>query len=563
MTFAACNSNSDEPGGGQTTEEDVTLTFCTQAQNTMRGIAMAVTGEWKAPTEPVAASTTLKNDDNITITTIAAAYGNCNNNIIHGLRFPGYIYVRSGEVPSVGTPQGTGYEQSNDKEKSTPVQVVAKKDLTLTIYYRRQLDKDGDKAIVPTTYTSNWKEDLLMCDQSAPTTVMDGLFYYDHPHNASESYCVKTYRLTSGHTYTLYCSHATIRIYGLTYDVLTGAQTMIPQYTQVGVFGYYTGSSNYDNATATADFMYNQLMTVEENISGTSALTYSPWRLWPNDGGKLSFWAYYPYSATIHVANSAGDKGIGISTTAIKDGTGMGSIYFEVQPTAAEQVDLMVSELVANRTKPALTAGQPAPVLFTFHHALAQVRLYIKLNFTDAAWTYVDKNADSTPDQDADGYNLLAGATTTVSFENIYTEGTLTLSPSTGTTSTATWANAWTPTAGTLGQVSIENYDHTNIHFNANRELSTTASTVAPADRLLMIPQSITNAQAARIVTTVTQGSKTARMTINLQDMNITWRPGYIYSYAFTVALTPGQDVVAGPSVITATVDQDKDAEQW
>lgn len=324
----------------------------------------------------------------------------------------------------------------------------------------------------------------------------------------------------------------------------------------VGIFGYYTGSSDYDNSTATANFMYNQKATVEAGTPVSQrSLTYSPLRLWPNDSGKLSFWAYYPYSATSETANSAGDNGIGISTDSIGEGMGMGSIFFQVQEQSSEQVDLLVSELEADKTKPSVVDGTPEPVQFRFHHALAQVRLYIKLNFTSNEWEYKDDTLD------ADGYKILKDAETTVQFANVYTEGTMTPFPGYTTTST-TEAPLWT-TSGTLGTVLINNYDHSGVHINAKGELATASSSVARADRLLMIPQGITDRQAAHIITTVTQAGKTAKLTINLQGMEMQWRAGYIYSYAFTVTLAPGEDVVAGPSLITTVIDESQYTEQW
>ncbi len=329
-----------------------------------------------------------------------------------------------------------------------------------------------------------------------------------------------------------------------------------------GIFGYYTGSNNYDNSTATANFMYNQKAAVEAGTSDSRrSLTYSPLRLWPNDGGKLSFWAYYPYSATSETVNSAGDNGIGISTAGIGESMGMGSIFFQVQEQSSEQVDLLVSELEADKTKPSVVDGTPEPVQFRFHHALAQVRLYIKLNFTSDEWEYKDEDDNGTPDVDADGYQILKDAETTVQFANVYTEGTMTPSPVYTTTSTAE-APLWT-TSGTLGTVLINNYDHSGVHINTKGELATASSSVARADRLLMIPQDITDRQAAHIITTVTQAGKTAKLTINLQGMEMKWRAGYIYSYAFTVTLAPGEDVVAGPSLITTVIDESQYTEQW
>lgn len=91
-----------------------------------------------------------------------------------------------------------------------------------------------------------------------------------------------------------------------------------------GVFAYYTSTTSWtDNqSTFNANFMYNQKVTTD----GATGWTYSPLKYWPNDistgavdaqtdpatgsaaGGKVSFFAYAPYVAS--VGNPASDDGI-------------------------------------------------------------------------------------------------------------------------------------------------------------------------------------------------------------------------------------------------------------
>ena len=56
----------------------------------------------------------------------------------------------------------------------------------------------------------------------------------------------------------------------------------------------------------------------------------------------------------------------------------------------------------------------------------------------------------------------------------------------------------------------------------------------------------------------------TARLTINLLQMNIKWESGFIYCYAFTENdLQPGDDKVRGPETVTVVFDPQRHTDQW
>ena len=158
----------------------------------------------------------------------------------------------------------------------------------------------------------------------------------------------------------------------------------------VGLFGYYTGSAPWSE-TATADIFYNTRMTIDEPTEADgkagsgyyNTLTYADKRFWPNDGGLMSFWAYYPWNTT----DDPGDYGVALTkrnpddegSWGIDTGQGMGSIRFTMHPDASQQNDFLISDLVADRTKAnySLTEdGIPNRVSLRFRHMLAQVRLY-------------------------------------------------------------------------------------------------------------------------------------------------------------------------------------------
>lgn len=167
----------------------------------------------------------------------------------------------------------------------------------------------------------------------------------------------------------------------------------------VGIFGAYTEDALWKDMTSpkpTADFFFNQQATVGDN----GQLSYAPERFWPNNlaGDALiperreyaSFWAYYPWNATV---SGVGDNGISIATSAaegISANGGMGKMKFTMKTDAAEQVDFLLSDLAADCSRdqyPLVSDGTggwtSARVPFTFHHMLAQVRLYTLIKGAD------------------------------------------------------------------------------------------------------------------------------------------------------------------------------------
>ena len=122
-----------------------------------------------------------------------------------GKTFKTYMQIRVNAAPSASDPTGT--EQSG----STPLVIVAKKDLKLTYYYRRQ-------AVTDAGYTDNDGKDMKIVDQAAPPTAIAGSeFYVDNPEDAyGQTY--KTVYLSAGKTYTLWARGTTGRLYGISYE---------------------------------------------------------------------------------------------------------------------------------------------------------------------------------------------------------------------------------------------------------------------------------------------------------------------------------------------------------
>ena len=87
----------------------------------------------------------------------------------------------------------------------------------------------------------------------------------------------------------------------------------LPDNTTFGVFAFYqpgtSGNPGTWSNSRTPDFMFNQpvLFRLADSPTSSNTYTYSPTRYWPsNDYNTLTFWAYYPYTATpdFLVANS-------------------------------------------------------------------------------------------------------------------------------------------------------------------------------------------------------------------------------------------------------------------
>ena len=166
----------------------------------------------------------------------------------------------------------------------------------------------------------------------------------------------------------------------------------IPDGGSMGIYAYLHDNSNWNSdktaGTLAPNFMWNQQATYQSDIN---AFVYTPLKYWPNEeSDKLSFIAYYPYTAESpdHPESPAyPDNATGLRTLLPNDGNGLPSFDFTVKDAAAEQVDLLISDLIRNL--PESRARDDAPgtafnsltvydqVKFVFHHALSKVEFRI------------------------------------------------------------------------------------------------------------------------------------------------------------------------------------------
>ena len=94
-----------------------------------------------------------------------------------------------------------------------------------------------------------------------------------------------------------------------------------------GIFGAYTGEHTWAELVTlsykpspteeeqktlkkyySANHFFNVKADIGAAVNGANSLSYSPYRLWPNDGKYMTFWGYYPYNPT----SAQGDYGIAI-----------------------------------------------------------------------------------------------------------------------------------------------------------------------------------------------------------------------------------------------------------
>jgi len=89
-----------------------------------------------------------------------------------------------------------------------------------------------------------------------------------------------------------------------------------------------------------------------------------------------------------------------------------------------------------------------------------------------------------------------------------------------------------------------------------------------PGNILMVVPQVLSDDDVPHIVITATgkdtnDNDISAKVTVNLLQMNLKWESGFIYSYAFIDELKPGDDIVRGPESITVVFDTSKHTDQW
>jgi hypothetical protein len=277
----------------------------------------------------------------------------------------------------------------------------------------------------------------------------------------------------------------------------------LPSNGAFGVYCYNSGNTDFTTeSTIAPNFMSNVPVTYNGSGKDDAAnYTYMPTRYWPSDGAnnKLSFYAYYPHG------------GAGIAPTVT---SGLGSYLFTVQSAIANQVDFMLSDLVANQTYTSNSAKN-GQVDLQFHHMLTQVRFLAK----------TDKD-----------YNNGTQEQTTIIITGLQLTGVN--SVATLTAKNQTWGAATTPNNFTVlmaSDVAKRTLTTAAKDFTANNDTPN-------SETLLMVPQTIpTTAQLVVTFTYQTTGMTepvTETKTIPLSTSRLTaWAKNQNIVYTISLGL--------------------------
>lgn len=290
---------------------------------------------------------------------------------------------------------------------------------------------------------------------------------------------------------------------------------------QVGMFGYYQKDTTWVdwNDALRANFFYNEPMTSEgpTNVGDATAnLRYSPVRFWPN--GKddmLAFFAYYPYT------DATDTQGTGITVLQSQFQSGMysrGAFHFVTQPNSIDQVDFMVSQLVADQHKADYIYKKENGVVVNdgrvpllFYHALSRIIINIDFQSTttydkieDISITGVKLEGDYYPKHIGD-----ESAWTNQAYPDTVTIDTSLL-----------------PQTGDAGYPSM-------IHFdNDNETMRKAILLLIPQQCVLPTQADPTTGQKINLTFHKTDGSGSVTIPYGLTDK---WLAGRDYIYTFTI----------------------------
>ena len=282
----------------------------------------------------------------------------------------------------------------------------------------------------------------------------------------------------------------------------------------------WSENNNLFDGTGTPEFMSNIPVTFKGDVeSGSNNLSsagyYSagnPVRYWPagDTPDGLSFFAYYP----------AGAEGLTLPAN------GLGATTFVTRDTPAEQIDFMVSNVVADQYY-GITNASPTykgTVKFQFHHTLTKVQFKFKTDLTEAELTNTTVKL------------------TNAQLTGVYNTNTLTTGYTKGST-----ANDGETTYNWGTASNVVGYDITvggAKPSDTNVTLANDATTLTAADAFLMVPQTIAEGQQKITLTwTVTTGSSVTTNTkvIDLNDIkngdaHIDWAKNAQVTYIITIS---------------------------
>lgn len=267
----------------------------------------------------------------------------------------------------------------------------------------------------------------------------------------------------------------------------------------MGIFGYYTGASNWSGAagSSTPDYFYNQKVS-----KSGSVWSYSPAKFWPVVPNKLTFFAYAPHSTDASVN--------GKLTFSPESATGAPTLSYTIENDLAKQVDLLCATPQTDRTK------TDQSVQFVMSHALTRISFSALLG----------------PDEGGKNYTATVKG---IAVTDVKKSGTLDLG-----------SGVWNPTADkdtyTLTTAKGINATGDNHVFQTDRPVDFVSRSLTPADGYLMLmPQTFGNEAKVSITVNFKGGALDEDVTAEfaLKDILIDgqgkWKEGDGVDYRFAI----------------------------
>lgn len=241
-----------------------------------------------------------------------------------------------------------------------------------------------------------------------------------------------------------------------------------------GLLAYRSASSATDLNGIAPDFINNQQVTTSGSLWKTNTDYF-----WPDDGDKLSFFAYTPF----------GDNNV---TVASASSTGTPSITYTANTDVTKQPDLMVAKTVnQTRNSSSIAAG----VDMSFYHALTAITFAV-------------------------GKDMVPGVFKSVSIKNAITTATYNL-----------LTNSWNTSNGTsIGNISLNLNGTTGITIDGTADVVLTSGTTT----MMMIPQAFASSSNTVIEVVFNNGNGDKTLTAPLAGT--TWDSGTSIIYKLSTS---------------------------
>ena len=241
-----------------------------------------------------------------------------------------------------------------------------------------------------------------------------------------------------------------------------------------GLLAYRSASSATDLNGIAPDFINNQQVTTSGSLWKTNTDYF-----WPDDGDKLSFFAYTPF----------GDNNVTVSSAS---STGTPSITYTANTDVTKQPDLMVAKTVnQTRNSSSIATG----VDMSFYHALTAITFAV-------------------------GKDMVPGVFKSVSIKNTITTATYNL-----------LTNSWNTSNGTsIGNISLNLNGTTGITIDGTADVALTSGTTT----MMMIPQAFASGSDAVIEVVFNNGNGDKTLTAPLAGT--TWAAGTSIIYKLSTS---------------------------